>query len=110
MGIPQNFIFLHCTNDDLHRTNINQDFRFFSYNIARDCNIDTSAFLFSFSYVSSSAYSYYGDYCYLLLYIVAARVTVSVRRVYLQFSSAYPGVGLFRFCHARLLQRTPTDG
>jgi hypothetical protein len=60
--------------------------------------------------VSSNAYSYYGDYCYLLLYIVAARVTVSVRRVNLQFSSAYPGAGLFRFCRARLMQRTPADG
>lgn len=46
----------------------------------------------------------------LKLLKVAARVTVSVRRVYLQLSSAYPWPELFRLCHARLMQRTPADG
>ncbi len=41
---------------------------------------------------------------------VAARVTVSVRRVYLQLSSAYLRPDLFRLCHARLLQLPPADG
>lgn len=38
----------------------------------------------------------------LKLLKVAARVTVSVRRVYVQLSSAYPWAGLFRLCHRRL--------
>ena len=46
----------------------------------------------------------------LKLLKVAARVTVSVRRVYLQLSSAYPCPELFRLCHARLMQRTQADG
>jgi hypothetical protein len=46
----------------------------------------------------------------LKLLKVAARVTVSVRRVYLQLSSAYPRPDLFRLCHARLMQLTPADG
>ncbi|MSU68680.1 MAG: hypothetical protein EXS40_08925 [Opitutaceae bacterium] len=46
----------------------------------------------------------------LKLFKVAARVTVSVRRVYLQLSSAYPQPDLFRLCHARLMQLTPADG
>lgn len=40
----------------------------------------------------------------LKLLKVAARVTVSVRRVYLQLSSAFPQQNLFRLCHARLEQ------
>jgi hypothetical protein len=35
---------------------------------------------------------------------VAALVTVSVRRVYVQLSSAYPWQGLFRQCHARAMR------
>jgi hypothetical protein len=46
----------------------------------------------------------------LKLLKVAARVTVSVRRVYLQLSSAYLRPDLFRLCHARLMQLTPADG
>jgi hypothetical protein len=46
----------------------------------------------------------------LKLLKVAARVTVSVRRVYLQLSSAYPRPDLFRLCHARLMQLAPADG
>jgi hypothetical protein len=46
----------------------------------------------------------------LKLLKVAARVTVSVRRVYLQLSSTYPWSDLFRLCHARLMQLTPADG
>jgi hypothetical protein len=46
----------------------------------------------------------------LKLLKVAARVTVSVRRVYLQLSSAYPRQDLFRLCHARLLRLAPADG
>ena len=41
---------------------------------------------------------------------VAARVTVSVRRVYVQLSSAYLRPDLFRLCHARLMQLAPADG
>jgi hypothetical protein len=41
---------------------------------------------------------------------VAARVTVSVRRVYIQLSSAYPRPDLFRLCHARLMRLAPADG
>jgi len=46
----------------------------------------------------------------LKLLKVAARVTVSVRRVYIQLSSAYPRQDLFRLCHARLMRLAPTDG
>jgi hypothetical protein len=46
----------------------------------------------------------------LKLLKVAAGVTVSVRRVYLQLSSAYLRPDLFRLCHARLMQLTPADG
>jgi len=46
----------------------------------------------------------------LKLLKVAARVTVSVRRVYIQFSSAFPRPDLFRLCHARLLRLTSADG
>ena len=41
---------------------------------------------------------------------VAARVSVSVRRVYIQLSSAYPRADLFRLCHARLMRLAPADG
>jgi hypothetical protein len=40
----------------------------------------------------------------LKLLKVAAQVTVSVRRVYIQLSSAYPLAELFRRCQARLMQ------
>jgi hypothetical protein len=40
----------------------------------------------------------------LLLLKVAAQVRVSVRRVYVQLSSAYPFQALFRLCHRRLLR------
>ena len=46
----------------------------------------------------------------LKLLKVAAQVTVSVRRVYIQLSSAYPQPDLFRLCHARLMQLAPADG
>ena len=46
----------------------------------------------------------------LKLLKVAARVTVSVRRVYIQLSSAYPWPDLFRLCHARLMRLAPADG
>ena len=39
----------------------------------------------------------------LKLLKVAAQVTVSVRRVYVQLSSAYPLSDLFRLCHARVM-------
>ena len=41
---------------------------------------------------------------------VAARVTVSVRRVYIQLSSAYPRPELFRLCQRRLSELTSADG
>jgi hypothetical protein len=43
----------------------------------------------------------------LKLLKVAAQVTVSVRRVYIQLSSAYPLAALFRLCHGRLLALAP---
>lgn len=46
----------------------------------------------------------------LKLLKVAAQVTVSVRRVYLQLSSAFPAQQLFRLCHARLMRLVPADG
>jgi hypothetical protein len=39
----------------------------------------------------------------LKLFKVAAQVTVSVRRVYVQLSSAYPLQEIFRLCHRRLM-------
>jgi hypothetical protein len=44
----------------------------------------------------------------LKLLKVAAQVTVSVRRVYVQLSSSYPFVQLFRLCHRRLMQAVNT--
>lgn len=41
---------------------------------------------------------------------VAAQVTVSVRRVYVRLSSAYPWQGLFRLCHRRLMSGAPASG
>jgi hypothetical protein len=41
---------------------------------------------------------------------VAAQVTVSVRRIYAQLSSAYPLQELFRLCHFRLRQPVSTSG
>ena len=40
---------------------------------------------------------------------VAALVTVSARRVYVQLSSAYPWQVLFRQCHARAMQLVPAQ-
>ena len=45
----------------------------------------------------------------LRLLKIAAQVTVSVRRVYVQLSSAYPLAALFRRCHARLQLLAPPD-
>ena len=46
----------------------------------------------------------------LKLLKVAAQVTVSVRRVYIRLSSAYPRADLFRLCHARLMKVPPAAG
>jgi hypothetical protein len=46
----------------------------------------------------------------LKLLKVAARVTVSVRRVYIQLSSACPSQDLFRLCHARLMKLAAPPG
>lgn len=46
----------------------------------------------------------------LKLLKVAAQVRVSVRRVYVQMSSAYPFRDLFDRCHRRLTQLTPASG
>lgn len=46
----------------------------------------------------------------LKLLKVAAQVTVSVRRVYIQLSTACTRQMLFRLCHARLAQWAPVDG
>jgi hypothetical protein len=46
----------------------------------------------------------------LKLLKVAALVTVSVRRVYVRLSSAYPWQALFRFCHRRLMACSPASG
>lgn len=43
----------------------------------------------------------------LKLLKVAAQVTVSVRRIYVQLSSAYPLQALFRLCHHRLMAMPP---
>lgn len=40
----------------------------------------------------------------LKLFKVAAQVSVSVRRVYVQLSSAYPLQEIFRLCHRRLMR------
>jgi len=41
---------------------------------------------------------------------VAAQVSVSVRRVYVRLSSAYPWQALFRLCHRRLMACSPASG
>jgi hypothetical protein len=41
---------------------------------------------------------------------VAAQVRVSVRRVYVQLSSAYPMQNLFRLCQERLRALAPASG
>ncbi len=46
----------------------------------------------------------------LLLLKVAAQVRVSVRRIYVQLSGAYPLQELFRLCHRRLMQQVPATG
>jgi hypothetical protein len=46
----------------------------------------------------------------LKLLKVAAQVRVSVRRVYVQLSSAYPLQELFRLCHQRLMALLPSTG
>ena len=46
----------------------------------------------------------------LKLLKVAAQVHVSVRRVYVQLSSAYPLQELFRLCHRRLMQLPAASG
>src|SRR6266403_6353280 len=46
----------------------------------------------------------------LKLLKVAAQVRVSVRRVYVQLSSAYPLQELFRHCHRRLTQLPVRSG
>ena len=46
----------------------------------------------------------------LKLLKVAAQVTVSVRRVYVRLSSAYPWQALFRLCHQRLMTLAAASG
>ncbi len=46
----------------------------------------------------------------LKLLKVAGQVRVSVRRVYVQWSSAYPLRELFRLCHRRLMALAPASG
>ena len=46
----------------------------------------------------------------LKLLKLAAQVTISVRRVYVQLSSAYPLQQMFLLCHRRLLALTPGSG
>jgi len=46
----------------------------------------------------------------LKLLKVAARVTVSVRRVHVQLSSAYVLTDLFRLCHSRLMALAAPSG
>ena len=41
---------------------------------------------------------------------VAAQVKVSVRRVYVQLSSAWPMQEIFRLCHRRLMRLAPASG
>ncbi len=47
---------------------------------------------------------------HLKLLKVAAQVRVSVRRVYVQLSSAYPLQELLRLCHRRLMRLVPASG
>jgi hypothetical protein len=46
----------------------------------------------------------------LKLLKVAAQVRVSVRRVYVQLSRAWPGQEIFRLCHRRLMPPAPASG
>jgi len=46
----------------------------------------------------------------LKLLKVAAQVRLSVRRIHVQLSSAYPLQALFRLCHRRLMALTPETG
>lgn len=46
----------------------------------------------------------------LKLLKVAAQITVSVRRVHVRLSSAYPCPNLFRLCQARLMHLAAPDG
>jgi hypothetical protein len=46
----------------------------------------------------------------LKLLKVAAQVSVSVRRVHVRLSSAYPWQALFRHCHRRLMALSPASG
>jgi hypothetical protein len=46
----------------------------------------------------------------LKLLKIAAQVSVSVRRVYVRFCSAYPLQALFRLCHRRLMELAPASG
>jgi hypothetical protein len=46
----------------------------------------------------------------LKLLKVAAQVSVSVRRVYVQFCTAYPLQEVFRLCHRRLMELAPASG
>lgn len=46
----------------------------------------------------------------LRLLKVAAQVRVSVRRIFVQLSSAYPLQDLFRLCHRRLMALAPGTG
>jgi len=46
----------------------------------------------------------------LKLLKVAAQVSVSVRRVYVQLCSAYPLQEVFRLCHRRLMELAPASG
>jgi hypothetical protein len=46
----------------------------------------------------------------LKLLKVAAQISVSVRRVYVRLSSAYPWQALFRLCHRRLMACSPASG
>ena len=46
----------------------------------------------------------------LKLLKVAAQISVSVRRVFVQLSSAYPLQDLFRLCHRRLMALVPGTG
>jgi len=46
----------------------------------------------------------------LKLLKVAAQVSVSVRRVYVRLSSAYPWAALFRLCHRRLMALASASG
>ena len=46
----------------------------------------------------------------LKLLKIAAQVRISVRRVYVQLSSAFPLQELFRRCHQRLMALAPATG